>query len=99
MCRRCLEYLPYAKVRTTPGAWLANAIRAEYGPPEGYLKRLVAGPDGASNTGTPRKRRISPAGDSHAAMSGRLRDAYELLEKTRPDAITAFMAYFAAEHR
>jgi hypothetical protein len=25
-CRRCLEYLPYAKFKTTKGAWLANAI-------------------------------------------------------------------------
>lgn len=37
-CRRYLEYLPYAKLRTTAGAWLANAIRDEYGPPERYVK-------------------------------------------------------------
>jgi len=35
VCRRCLEYLPFAKFRTTSGAWLANAIRDEYGPPRG----------------------------------------------------------------
>jgi hypothetical protein len=36
VCRRCLEYLPYARFRTTKGAWLANAIRDDYGPPPGY---------------------------------------------------------------
>src|SRR5262249_15020013 len=34
VCRRCLEYLPYAVVKTTKGAWLANAIEHEFGPPE-----------------------------------------------------------------
>ena len=28
-CRRCLDYLPYAQFRTTPGAWLSHAIRDE----------------------------------------------------------------------
>jgi hypothetical protein len=97
-CRRYLEYLPYAKVRTTRGAWLANAIREEYGPPEGYLKRQVARSERAPDTNTPKKNRIIPAAGSPAAINARLRDAYGLLEKTCPDAITAFTAYRAAEH-
>lgn len=36
ICRRCLDYLPFAKIRSTKGAWLANAIRDEYGPPPGF---------------------------------------------------------------
>ncbi|MBX9581989.1 MAG: replication protein, partial [Gemmataceae bacterium] len=36
VCRRCLAYLPSAAVRTTPGAWLAAAIRDEFGPPERF---------------------------------------------------------------
>lgn len=36
ICRRCLDYLPFAKLRSTKGAWLANAIRDEYGPPPGF---------------------------------------------------------------
>jgi hypothetical protein len=97
VCRRCLEYLPYAKVRTTPGAWLANAIRGEYGPPQGYLRRQASRPEGAADSGTPVRRHITPSGDRHAAITARLRDTYGLLEKTRPDAITAFTAYLAAE--
>jgi hypothetical protein len=97
VCRRCLEYLPSAKVRTTPGAWLANAIRGEYGPPQGYLRRQAGRPVSVPDTATPGKHGRSPAGDRHAAITARLRDAYGLLEKTRPDAITAFTAYLMAE--
>jgi hypothetical protein len=97
VCRRCLEYLPYANVRTTPGAWLANAIRGEYGPPQGYLRGQVVPPVSATDTATPGKRGTSPAGGRHATIVARLRDAYGLLEKTRPDAITAFTAYLMAE--
>lgn len=39
MCRRQLGYLPHASVRTTKGAWLANAIRDGYGPPVGFEKK------------------------------------------------------------
>lgn len=35
-CRRYLEYLPYADVRTTKGAWLAKAIEQEWGPPRRF---------------------------------------------------------------
>lgn len=37
VCRRCLDYPPFADYRTTPGAWLAHATRDEYGPPMAYL--------------------------------------------------------------
>jgi hypothetical protein len=97
VCRRCLEYLPYAQVRTTPGAWLANAIRGEYGPPQGYLRRQAVRLVSTPYTATLGNRGISPAGDRHAATAARLRAAYGLFEKTRPDAITAFTAYLMAE--
>jgi hypothetical protein len=51
----------------------------------------------APDTATPGKRGIRLAGNRHAAIAARLRDAYRLLEKTRPDAITAFTAYLMAE--
>ena len=37
LCRRYLGYLPFADIRTTKGAWLTNAIRDEYGPPQRYI--------------------------------------------------------------
>jgi phage replication O-like protein O len=97
VCRRCLEYLPYAQVRTTPGAWLASAIRGEYGPPQGYLRRQAVRPVSAPDTATQGKRGRSAAGGRHAAITARLRENYGLLEKTRPDAIAAFTAYLMAE--
>jgi hypothetical protein len=41
VCRRSLEYLPYANYRTTKGAWLANAIKHEFGPPAAYEKAMA----------------------------------------------------------
>ena len=35
-CRRCLAYIPFADIRSSTGAFLANAIRHGYGPPKGY---------------------------------------------------------------
>jgi hypothetical protein len=39
--RRCLEYLPFARPKSTKGAWLANAIRDEYGPPPGFEAKMA----------------------------------------------------------
>jgi hypothetical protein len=89
--------LPFARVRTTPGAWLASAIRQEYGPPEGYLRRRAGRRERAPNPGTPDEQRTSPEADSQPQIDARLRDAYGQLEKTRPDAIAAFLAYLGAE--
>ncbi|MBX9623409.1 MAG: replication protein [Gemmataceae bacterium] len=87
VCRRCLEYLPFAAVRTTPGAWLAAAIRDEFGPPERFVKR-AGGPVSAA---TP-----SPS-DRAAARTARLRADLARLERARPDALAAFRAFVAAE--
>ena len=45
-CRQCLEYLPFVQVKSSKGAYLANAIRCGYGPPPGFdeaKKRTYAG--------------------------------------------------------
>ena len=94
-CRRCLGYLPYARVRTTPGAWLAAAIRDEFGPPEGYLR---AGRDADGRpTGPP----LPGAPDRELRRASRreaLGDGLDRLEREHPEAFTAFEA-FAAEER
>ena len=49
MClRACLAYLPHAQVKTSKGAWLANAIRDEYGPPPAFgVPRGCNSPEGS----------------------------------------------------
>lgn len=37
-CRRQLEFLPYAEIKTTPGAYLTTAIKREFSPPKGFLE-------------------------------------------------------------
>ncbi|MBX9578870.1 MAG: hypothetical protein K2X87_01055 [Gemmataceae bacterium] len=88
-CRRYLEYLPFATIRTTPGAWLASAIRDEYGPPPGFLK---AGRRGRS---------VGPAPGPAAAGRQRMIDdrvlsAYRRLEQDQPEAFAAFREYLVA---
>jgi len=35
-CRRQLEYLPYAEIKSTPGAYLTTAIKREFAAPKGF---------------------------------------------------------------
>lgn len=91
VCRRCLEYLPFAKVKTSTGAWLANAIRDEYGPPEGYLKAESAK---RTSAGKPQG---SPALARREAIDSRVGHAYAQLERTQPRAFAAFTAHVASE--
>ena len=37
-CERQLEYLPFAEVKTTPGAYLASAIKGGFSPSKSYLE-------------------------------------------------------------
>src|SRR5262249_32866207 len=96
-CRQALEYLPFVRVRTTRGAWLANAIRDEDGPPPGDEKGQKAPGSPQGNTARPTRPRVSPPGAPGAAILDRLRATYGSLAKTHPEAITAFGAQLARE--
>jgi hypothetical protein len=96
VCRRCLEYLPYARFRTTKGAWLANAIRDEYGPPPGYEEAR------ARQDRERHRILLQNARQGHQEARRRkkeawLRAAYARLEKTRGAAYTAFLEYLDQE--
>jgi hypothetical protein len=81
VCRRCLGYLPFVRVKTTPGAWLANAIRGEYGPPAGYAKPRPARPKPARDGAAAREGLQGRQEPGQAAIDARLRDSYGRLEK------------------
>ena len=92
VCRRCLEYLPYAIVKTTKGAWLANAIEHEFGPPEAFEKAVAqrAREDHARKQGlgeNARKARQEARSNKKAA---RLRERYSQMEKEQGEAYRAF---------
>jgi hypothetical protein len=99
VCRRCLDYLPYARPRTTPGAWLANAIRDEYGPPAGYLQaqRAAEKKAQAQAAADREKHRQSHEEARRRAHRARLRVAYDRLEKSQGEAFTAFTRYVEQE--
>jgi hypothetical protein len=98
-CRRCLEYLPYAKVKTTKGAWLSNAIRDEYGPPAGFEeeKSRRARAREAEGRGLARiasqKLRLAIS----EAKAAKLESAYRELQETQGAAFAAFSEHVQAE--
>lgn len=98
VCRRCLEYLPFARVKTTPGAWLANAVRGEYGPPPGFVRARADAERRARDAASPQPPRQGHEDVRGGAIDDRVRLAYRLLATTRPDALAAFTAH-ATEHR
>jgi hypothetical protein len=98
-CRRQLEYLPYAKFRTTKGAWLANAIRDDYGPPQGYEEEQARR---ARERQAEERRLARKALQKHRLAireekTARLRVAYRELEKTGGEAFRAFCEYVERE--
>jgi hypothetical protein len=99
VCRRCLEYLPYANCRTTPGAWLANAIRDEYGPPAGYLRAKQAERRQAqTRAGADREaHRQSHEEGRRREKTARLKADYGRMQKARGEPYTAFCRYLQRE--
>jgi hypothetical protein len=99
VCRRCLEYLPFAKYRTTKGAWLANAIRDEYGPPEGYLQAKERAEREAAirDEAAAKAQRKSRQDAQSRAKKARLSETLSQMEKEQGEAFTAFTQYVGRE--
>jgi hypothetical protein len=93
VCRRCLEYLPYAEVRTTKGAWLANAIRDEYGPPERFERARKEREARSRKRGRSQKTRQDHEDANRRENDERVREAYGRMEEARGGAYTAFNSY------
>lgn len=99
VCRRCLEYLPYAKFKSSKGAWLANAIRDEYGPPQGYeeAKAKKEREQEAAGRALAQKALQKHGLAIREEKTARLRAAYQQLEETGGDALRAFNEYVEEE--
>jgi phage replication O-like protein O len=92
-CELQLEYLPFAEVRKSKGAWLACAIRSQYGPPEKYLKeqerkRLQALPQKTSS-------RVECHNEARKVQLGKT--AYARISKVNPETIDAFKLHLQNE--
>jgi phage replication O-like protein O len=98
-CRRCLEYLPYAKFKTTKGAWLANAIRDEYGPPPGYEKARaqLAREQEARSRDLARNAQEKDELAIREQNAARVGSAYRQLEEMQGEAYAAFTEYVQRE--
>lgn len=99
VCRNQLQYLPYARFKTTKGAWLANAIRDEYGPPQGYEDAKARK---ALARDAEEKRLARSALQKHGlaiseAKTARLRAAYSQVELTGGEPLRAFCEYVEQE--
>jgi hypothetical protein len=101
VCRRYLAYLPFAEIRTTKGAWLANAIRDEYGPPEGYVaaKQREERVQSRATRDTALQARLRRQDSLHRDNLARARATLARLEKEQGEAFRAFTGYVAQERR
>jgi hypothetical protein len=96
VCRRCLDYLPFAKVRTTKGAWLADAIRHEYGPPPGF-EEARARKSYEKERATRQKARQGRQDDRRREKETWLRQTLAEMEKARDGRLRAFNEYIDRE--
>jgi hypothetical protein len=99
VCRRCLEYLPHVVLRTTPGAWLANAIRDEYGPPEGFVRAQECRRQAAARQATGaagRRRQAAQERGRREALRAAAAD-YRRLQAEGGPRLAAFEAFVARE--
>lgn len=95
-CCRHLEYLPFVKLKSTSGAYLANAIRKGYGPPPGF---------GATKKDQPRERSKRQRDEPTTEKARRevehrekmLKQKYAELEASEPAAISEFLAFAESE--
>lgn len=99
VCRRCLEYLPYAKFKTSKGAWLANAIRDEYGPPQGYEEARANEARGRQEAGRAHERHALQKHELaiKEEKTTRLLAAYHQIQETGGEALRAFNDYVEGE--
>jgi hypothetical protein len=98
-CLRQLEYLPHASFRTTKGAWLANAIQGEFGPPSGYEAEKAR--KARERDATARVRREMANQKRGAAIreasAARLSIAYQKLHASGSEALLAFNEFVGKE--
>lgn len=92
-CELQLEYLPFAEIRKSKGAWLASAIRNEYGPPEKYQKEQERIRLQALNQKP--NHRAERQQEEHKALSGKA--TYARLCKENPETIEAFKLHLQDE--
>lgn len=99
VCRRCLDYLPYAEYRTTPGAWLAHAIRDEYGPPKAYLETMAAEREQTKTAAESslRSRRAIALQRQREQTREWLREAYRQIKAEKGEPLTLFLAFLDRE--
>jgi phage replication O-like protein O len=99
VCRKCLEYLPFAQLKSTKGAWLASAIRDEYGPPQAYLKARQADEKTAraENAAALRKAREEAQDARRRTNIDRLGTLYARLKQAHGEEFASFIGFLAEE--
>ena len=94
-CAKQLDYLPYAEIKSTPGAYLASAIRSSFGPPKAFQEELARRQEEERR----RKAQEAQAARERAEAARRAADALLLdseiaiLEADEPERYAAFAAF------
>lgn len=99
VCKRCLSYLPFARIRTTSGAWLATAIEQEFGPPEAFIKAEDAKKRKRAPVSSTQDARQAAQAERESLLRLRLMRTMDQLSKSQPDAFTAFEKFRDSERQ
>ena len=98
-CRRQLGYLPYAEIRSTPGAYLASAIKGSFGPPRAFqeaeTKRLEEERRRKTQEAQAARERAEAA--RRAAEVLFVDSEIALLEANEPERYAAFLEFVDAQ--
>lgn len=93
-CELQLQYLPFAEVRKSKGAWLASAIRNEFGPPEKYLREQSR----SKPESLPQHNASRPSQTISSEKKEKwCRVTYARLSKTNSKTFDAFIDHFKGE--
>jgi hypothetical protein len=98
-CRRQLEYLPYAEIKSTPGAYLATAINRGFAPPKAFqeIAEKRAEEDRRKKAAEVKAARERAEAIRHQAETALLDSEILALESEAPEQHAAFQKYIEAE--
>ncbi|WP_309710660.1 hypothetical protein [Armatimonas sp.] len=93
--RHQLDYLPYKSNLESPGAYLRAAIEGGYAPPKEYAQAKRKEDQARKKREESERKQAAEALKlaQEAAEAARVDESLEQLEKTQPEAFTAFSAY------
>lgn len=98
-CRRQLDFLPFANVKSTSGAYLTTAIQNGFGPPRGYLQAQTEAQRTLKRRNELQTKQVREATQEaqRAAEDALVDESLIRLENESPEAFAAFLLFVESQ--